>query len=116
MKLDAKPTVNQVDEYSLLKPLFTSLLNEVKELSKKKPDEVINNFKAKTINKILERVKELLNDEPTSEFLEIIDIDTLPSNSDIVIIMVQFEASLNKFYHKYTKAKFGTRVWNNEED
>ncbi|WP_333852799.1 hypothetical protein [Epilithonimonas sp.] len=113
-----KTTENQMSEYSLLKPLFSSLLNEVKELSKKKPDDAINNFKAKTINKILERVKKLLADEPTIEFLDIIDIDSLPSNSDIVIIMVQFEAALAKFYYKYTKGSkwSSNRQWDTDED
>lgn len=105
-----KADQNKIDEYSLLNSLFTSLLREIKELSKKKPDEVINTFKAKSINKILERVKKLLIDEPTNEFLEIIDVDTLPSNSDVVIIMVQFEASLTKFYYKYTKSYRGSSI------
>lgn len=113
-----KPTENQIEEYSLLMPLFSTLLVEIKELSKKKPDDAINTFKAKSINKVLERVKKLLDNEPTNEFLEIIDIDSLPSNSDVVIVMVQFETALNKFFHKYTKkSRYGSnRIWNNDED
>lgn len=113
-----KPTQNQIDEYSLLNPLFDSLLREIKELSKKKPDEKLNVFKGKTINKILARAKALLINEPTNEFLEIIDIDTLPSNSDVVFIMVQFEAALEKFYNKHTTGKnwSSSREWDIEDD
>ncbi|RKE80590.1 hypothetical protein [Chryseobacterium sp. AG363] len=113
-----KPTQHQIDEYSLLNPLFDSLLREIKELSKKKPDEKLNVFKGNTINKVLARVKDLLINETTDEFLEIIDIDTLPSNSDVVFIMVQFETALKKFYYKHTTGENWTinREWDIEDD
>ena len=86
----------QISEYLLLNPLFITLLSEVKELSKKKPGDVVNEYKGKTINKVLKRLLEILKDEPTIDFLELIDLDTLPTNSDVVFIMVQFETSLSK--------------------
>ncbi|MBM6500192.1 hypothetical protein [Flavobacterium macrobrachii] len=110
-------TEKQIKEYQLLTPLFHTLLKEVKELSKKKPDEIINKFKANTVNKVLSRIKEILKKEPTNDFTEIIDIDSLPSNSDVVLVMVQFETALNKFYTKHTsKDGFNyNRKWNGYE-
>lgn len=106
-------TIEQIEEYRLLSPLFHSLLKEVKELSKKKNDEIINEFKANTINKILIRIKDLLKEEPTFEFIESIDVNRLPSNSDVVLIMVQFETALEKFHYKYTQydTRTRSRIW-----
>ena len=111
-------TLAQIKEYQLLNPIFNTLLKEIKELSKKKPDDIINKFKADSVNKILVRIKALLKKEPTNDFIEVINADTLPSNSDIVLLMVQFESSLIQFFNKYTsKDGFSyNRFWNGYKD
>jgi hypothetical protein len=43
-------TKQDVEEYSLLYPLLDSLLTEIKELSKKKQDGVLNEMKVKMAN------------------------------------------------------------------
>jgi hypothetical protein len=90
-------TQDQVDEFELLYPLLNSVLSEIKTLSAKKQDNALNIFKVKSMNRILERIKTLIAKEPVANFLDLLDEETLPSNSDALIILVQFEAALRTF-------------------
>ena len=95
------PTEAQIQKYEMLDKLIDSIYQEMKEFSKKKPDEPLNKFKVKNINRIIEPIKEILKDEPTSEFLDLFDDETLPSNSDSILIIGQFKASMKQFHSKY---------------
>jgi hypothetical protein len=95
------PTELDVDKFERLSPLLESAYEEMKEFSKKKPEEVLNTLKVKMINKILNQVKEFLSKDPNIEFLELLDNETLPTNSDTVLIIGQFRAILNQFKSRY---------------
>jgi len=96
------PTDIQTDKYELLHPLLTSLLFEVKELSKKKQDEPLNKLKVGMINKILSQIKaDVLSDDPTLEFLDLLDSETLPTNSDAVLIIAQYDSAMKQFHTKH---------------
>lgn len=94
-------TEERVNEYEMLFPMLEVVYDEVKELSKKKQDDVLNKLKVKMINRILEQIKELLADEPTLQFIDLLDDETLPSNSDAVLILAQFRAAMEQFKEKY---------------
>src|SRR6056297_1684183 len=94
-------TQDEVTKYELLVPLIKGIYNEMKELSKKKPDTPLNNFKVKSINRILKPANELLKNEETYKFLDILDIDDIPTNSDVVLILNQYIRSINIFHDKY---------------
>ena len=102
---EMKTTEDQLKLFSTISPLLISAFNEVKEFSKKKQDELLNLKKVKMINRLLEKAKVVLKNEPTIDFLDMLDEDDLPSNSDAVLIMSQFIAAMNKFrsdhYHSY---------------
>jgi len=107
-KTSKEPVISeaQAQEHDLLAPLLHSVLGEVKEFTKKKQDEPLNKLKVRAANKILSRIRALLATEPTFEFLELLDEDTLPTNSDAVIIMAQHVSSMKQFkdnYHGYDK-------------
>jgi hypothetical protein len=71
----------------------------------------------KNINRIIEPIKEILKDEPTSEFLDLLDDETLPSNSDAILIIGQFKASMNQFHSKYFLYESGTgNRWSTKEN
>jgi hypothetical protein len=95
------PSLEDVQRFEMLYPLLISDLSELRELSKKKQDEALNKFKVKTINKKLIQIKEILKNEPTSEFLELFDDDTFPSNSDAVLMLAQFKSALDQYKQKY---------------
>ena len=96
------PTNVQTEKYELLYPLLKSILFEVKELSKKKQDEPLNKLKVGMVNKILSQIKtDVLNDDPSREFLDLLDDETLPTNSDAVLIIAQYDAAMAQFHAKH---------------
>jgi hypothetical protein len=95
------PSEQDVADYKMLSQQLDSLFEEMKEFSKKKPDEFINKVKVKIINRVLEKIKTILSHEPTLEFLDLLDEDTLPTNSDVVLILGQFNSAIVQFRIKY---------------
>jgi hypothetical protein len=95
------PTTDEVKKFEMLFPMLDSDIAEIRELSKKKQDEPLNPFKVKIINKKLGQIKKLLKNEPSSEYLELLDEDSLPTNSDAVLMLTQFINSLKQFKKKY---------------
>jgi hypothetical protein len=83
--------------------IFKSLLSEVKDLSRKKPEATISPGKVKIINRVLDDLLIILKPEPSGKYLEVLDDSTLPQMSDAVLIMVQFEAALTDFKSRYFK-------------
>jgi len=98
---DNLPTSEEVKKFEMLFPMLDSDIAEIRELSKKKQDEPLNPFKVKIINKKLEQIKTLLKNEPSNEYLELLDEDTLPTNSDAVLMLTQFINALRQFKKKY---------------
>lgn len=98
-----KDTITQeaVTQYELLCPLLSGIYGELQELSKKKPDTPLNNFKVKSINRVLEPIKELLKEENMYPFLDVLDMDDMPTNSDVVLILSQYIKSMDIFHDKY---------------
>lgn len=94
-------TQDAVNQYELLNPLLLGVYKELQELSKKKPDTPLNNFKIKSVNRILEPIRELLKEEDVYPFLDILDMDDVPTNSDVVLILSQYIESMNIFHSKY---------------
>lgn len=94
-------TQDAVNRYELLNPLLLGVYKELQELSKKKPDTPLNNFKIKSVNRILEPIRELLKEEDVYPFLDILDMDDVPTNSDVVLILSQYIESMNIFHSKY---------------
>ena len=94
-----KDTITQeaVTQYELLCPLLSGIYGELQELSKKKPDTPLNNFKVKSINRVLEPIKELLKEENMYPFLDVLDMDDMPTNSDVVLILSQYIKSMDIF-------------------
>jgi formiminotetrahydrofolate cyclodeaminase len=90
-------TDEEIREYELLNAHLTTLMETVTELSKKKQDEVMNAFKVTNINRVLKRVLELIGDDPSDAFIEILDESSLPTNSDAMLTLKQFQTALKDF-------------------
>ena len=101
------PTIEETKIFDRIFPLIENDLEEIRKLSGKKQDEPLNLFKIKVINKKLEKAKSLLKNEPTIEFLELLDEVTLPTNSDAVLQITQFINALRSFKNKYYIKKGG---------
>jgi hypothetical protein len=62
--------------------VFSALLHEVRELSKKKPDATLSKNKVKIINNVLSDLMSILEEEPEGKYLQILTDDDLPQASD----------------------------------
>ncbi|MEK8130249.1 hypothetical protein WMW72_20285 [Paenibacillus filicis] len=95
------PTDAVVAKFDMLYPMINSALDEMREFSKKKQDGVLNPLKVKVINRLLDDIKEVLSADPSTEYLDLLDDESLPQNSDAVLILGQFRAAMDQFSKKY---------------
>jgi SMC interacting uncharacterized protein involved in chromosome segregation len=67
------------------------LHNEISLFAKKSPNDAVNAFKLKLINKVLQTGKEVLGNsyKPFADF-DLFDFDDLPSNSDVTVVLTQY--------------------------
>lgn len=113
------PTEANIVKYEMLEKLLNSSFLEMKEFSKKKPDELLNKFKVTSLNRILGPIKDLLKNEPTFSFLDLLDEDTIPSYSDSILIIAQFQSSMAQFKSTYkgrTTEFESSRRWFTQEN
>ena len=66
---DRTTTAEKAELHDVAMPLLTAMYTEFKEFSKKKPDGAVNKAKIKIVNRLLEKCKEVLRDEMSSEYL-----------------------------------------------
>jgi hypothetical protein len=100
----------------MLSPMLNSALDEMKEFSKKKQDGVLNPLKVKLINRLLNDIKSVLSSDDSIMYLDVLDEDTLPQNSDAVLILGQFRAAMNQFKGKHFGYDGSTHRWFTKEN
>lgn len=98
-------TKEDVWEFEKLEQQLHSFLTEISELSKKKPNDALNKFKLTFINATLVKLNDLLKDDRPFQDFEIFDVDDLPSNSDVIVILSQYAAATNRFRANNTTKK-----------
>jgi len=99
------PTEKIVEDYKLYSKMLEALATEVRELSKKKQEGVLNLTKVRMINRILKPLKEdILAHVPANIFLDLLDEDVIPNNSDAVLVISQYEAAINEFSREYYRS------------
>jgi len=91
----------EIEQYELLVPLLRAMYDEIKELSKKKPDGSLNKFKVDKINRILLPLKERMKNEPVCQYLDVLDEETPPFNSDAVLVLREYSQASRMFSDKY---------------
>jgi hypothetical protein len=57
----------------------------------------VSKSKVKVVNRVLEPVLTLLQDEPQRRFLDMLDEDDLPENSDVVLMLGQALTAMRSF-------------------
>ncbi len=95
------PTEKNIEEYKLHIDLLHSQRKEFDLLSKKKADGQLNTMKIKMVNRVLEPLRELFSHEESHAFLDIIDEDDIPTYSDVVLVIGQYETAIKKFKTRY---------------
>lgn len=112
------PTNAEVNQFLMLRELVTGLYEEMKDLTKKSSKETLNEFKIKSLNRVLKPLRELLKDQPTAMFLDLLEDDSLPTNSDVVIVLSQYLSAMKKYEERYYRVTPGTytKRWNAKEN
>ncbi len=82
-------------------PLLDSMYLEFKELSKKKPDAAVSKSKISMANRLLKKVREVLDNEESIDFLYLLDDDDVPQTSDVTLIFSQYVAAMKDFKNRY---------------
>lgn len=100
-KYDWLPSEKDIENYNLLVGMLQAQKHEFDLLAKKKADGPLNKMKIKIVNRVLEPLSELLKNEPSHKFLDILNEEDLPTNSDVVLIISQYEQALENFKSKY---------------
>jgi len=95
------PTDAQAATYDRLVPMLGAAHREMSELSKKKQDGIVNQLKIKMLNRLLTELGELLKDDPSHGFVDMLDEETLPQNSDVVLVLSQWKAALEQYKAKH---------------
>ena len=101
MNKKSNTTQEKVNAYETTSPLLNALYMEIQTLSKKKPDATLNQNKVTLINRLLSDIKDLLSDESHSKYLDLLDDEDLPQYSDVVLILSQFSAAMERFHSNY---------------
>jgi hypothetical protein len=112
------PTEVQAAAYDRLVPMLAAAHHEMTELSKKKQDGVVNALKIKMINRLLAELTNVLKNDPSYGFVDMLDEDTLPQNSDVVLVLSQWQAALKQYknkHHGYDSSR-GEHRWFTAED
>jgi hypothetical protein len=94
-------TAERVAQYQALMPLLEAMFREFRELAKKKPDGALNKRKVAMVNRLLKDVLAIVEDEPSRLYLDLLEEDDLPQNSDVLLILSQFDAAMKAFHSRY---------------
>lgn len=101
------PTDEQAVTYDRLVPMLEAAHQEMTELSKKKQDGVVNTLKIKMLNRLLGELSKVIENDPSYAFVDMLDEETLPQNSDVVLVLSQWRAALKQYkdrHHGYDKS------------
>jgi hypothetical protein len=107
------PTVEQATAYDRLVPMLEAAHHEMTELSKKKQDGIVNALKIKMINRLLTELSKVLENDASHDFVDMLDDETLPQNSDVVLVLSQWHAALKQYKSKHYgyDATIGEHHW-----
>ena|SRR5271157_1639332 len=98
-------------EFEKLEQQLHSFLDEISELSRKKPNDALNKFKLKFINSTLEGLNRLIGEHRPFPDFETFEVDDLPTNSDVVVILAQYAAATYNFRRDHTSKKDYKWYW-----
>lgn len=106
----------EIEVYEKLHIQIKEMHMELGVLSKKSPDSAINKFKLKFVNQLLNEANTLLGKkyQPFDDF-ELFDVDDMPSNSDVVMIISQYIKCLERFKKDNTYLKSCYSYWKIED-
>jgi len=112
---DTAPTEEDVRRFTFLSPMLDSAIAEMREFAKKKQDGLVSSTKIKILNRLLKDLKEILKNEESAGYLELISEAELAQNSDAVLILGQYRAALESFRIRHNRTINYRQVWITKE-
>lgn len=100
-KKSSETTNEKASRHDDLMPLLGAMFREFQEASKKRPDVVVSKRKVDIVNRLLRDVFAVVDGESTRVYLDLLDDDDLPQNSDVVLVLGQCVAAMEAFRKKY---------------
>jgi hypothetical protein len=100
-QISTTTTTERAAKHDSLMPLLSAMFREFQEFAKKKPEGVLSKNKVKIVNRLLTDILTIVQDEPSRPFLDLLDEDDLPQNSDVLLMLGQFVAAMEGFHEKY---------------
>lgn len=84
-------------------PLLRDMSRNFADFAKKKPDATLSKQKVEIVNRLLRDILVILQGEPTASYLDLLDDQVLPQNSDVVLVLGQFVVAMDRFAAKYQR-------------
>ncbi|MCK9436890.1 MAG: hypothetical protein PHY68_10940 [Proteiniphilum sp.] len=105
-------TEEEVNQFEKTQSQLNGLHIEIGLLSKKNPNDAVNKFKLKFINKTIEESNELLGEEykPYQEF-EKFEEEDMPTTSDVTMMLEQYLNCLEKLRSDNLEYGTGSYYW-----
>lgn len=98
-------TKEDIELYQKVFSQINGLYKEIGLLSKKNPNDVVNDFKIRFINKNLKDANSLLGeDKPYTDF-DFFEDDSVPTTSDVVMMLEQYISALRRLKARNTTIK-----------
>jgi hypothetical protein len=95
--------------------MLDSALSEMREFAKKKQDGIVSAMKIRILNRLLTDIKEIVAQEESLNYLDVLSEEELPQNSDAVIVLGQYRAALNSFEKRHHRTVDYKRTWITKE-
>ena len=98
---EAITTREKAAKHDALAPLLGAMYIEFKGLATKKQDGVISKAKIAIVNRLLKDILTILEGEPNRPYLDLLNEEDLPQNSDVALVLSQYRAAMDQFKEKY---------------
>ncbi len=90
-------------KHDTLMPLLRDMARNFADFARKKPDATLSKQKVEIVNRLLRDILVILQGEPTASYLDLLDNEVLPQNSDVVLVLGQFVVAMERFAARYQR-------------
>ncbi len=85
------------------KPFFLNLFSEIKSQAKRNLNGTVSNFQIRKLNRIMEPLLKILQEEDGGELLQLIEIpegQTEITYADLMVIMIEFKCAFEEYMYR----------------
>jgi hypothetical protein len=106
----------QAQQFDMLRPMIEVAYKDMAEFSKKRQEGIVNELKVRYINRLLSPIKEIMANDESASYLELLNEEELPENSDAVFVLGQFRAAMDQFKKRNTYSVDYVSKWRTIEN